>query len=43
MAYDELLESWILSTIHDWKNVTSKKRFGGVCHLLQGNLFCGTY
>lgn len=41
MAYDERLQHRILSTIEGWKNVSARKMFGGVCHLIQGNMFCG--
>ena len=43
MTYDETLESRILSAIDGWKNVSAKKMFGGVCHLVHGNMFCGVY
>lgn len=43
MAYDETLEARILSTIDGWKKVSTKKMFGGVCHLIRGNMFCGVY
>jgi TfoX/Sxy family transcriptional regulator of competence genes len=43
MAYDERLENRILSVIDGWKNVSAKKMFGGVCHLIAGNMFCGVY
>lgn len=43
MAYDETLEARILSAIDGWKRVSSKKMFGGICHLIQGNMFCGVY
>ena len=43
MAYDKVLENRILSTIDGWKSVSAKKMFGGVCHLLCGNMSCGVY
>ena len=43
MAYDEKLEARILSTIDGWKKGSTKKMFGGVCHLIHGNMFCGVY
>jgi TfoX/Sxy family transcriptional regulator of competence genes len=43
MAYDELLEARIEKIVAGWKNINKKKMFGGVCHLLNGNMFCGVY
>ena len=43
MAYDEKLENRILALIDGWKGVAAKKMFGGVCHLICGNMFCGVY
>jgi hypothetical protein len=43
MAYDEKLEVRILTAIDGWDGVAAKKMFGGICHLIQGNLFCGVY
>ena len=43
MAYDQRLEKRILLTIDGWSNVSAKKMFGGVCHLIHGNMFCGVY
>ena len=43
MANDEMLENRILSSIEGWKGVSAKKMFGGVCHLIHGNMFCGVY
>ena len=43
MAYDESLENRILSSIDGWKGVSAKKMFGGVCHLIHGNMFGGVY
>jgi hypothetical protein len=34
MPYDEHLESRIMTAIDGWKNVSAKKMFGGVCHLI---------
>ena len=41
MPYDEDLELRILSVVDDWPGTAAKKMFGGVCHLLRGNMFCG--
>jgi TfoX/Sxy family transcriptional regulator of competence genes len=43
MAYSEELEARIKHVISDWKNTDNRKMFGGVCHLLNGNMFCGVY
>jgi hypothetical protein len=43
MAYNEALESRIQAILSDWANVSRKKMFGGLCHLLSGNMFCGVY
>ncbi|HSH68654.1 MAG TPA: TfoX/Sxy family protein [Deferrisomatales bacterium] len=43
MAYDEDLELQILSIVDDWPGTAAKKMFGGVCHLLHGNMFCGVW
>ncbi len=43
MAYNEELEARIEKIVSGWKNTNKKKMFGGVCHLLNGNMFCGVY
>ena len=43
MAYDEQLDGRIIYIITDWKNTDRRKMFGGVCHLINGNMFCGVY
>jgi TfoX/Sxy family transcriptional regulator of competence genes len=43
MPYDEEIESRINTVISRWKNTDAKKMFGGVCHLLDGSMFCGVY
>ena len=43
MPYNEEIESRINKTVKNWKGVDDKKMFGGVCHLLNGNMFCGVY
>ena len=43
MAYDEKLERRILAIVDGWEDVAAKKMFGGVCHLIHGNMFCGVY
>lgn len=41
MAYNKELNARINNAIARWKNTTSKKMFGGICYLLNGNMFCG--
>ena len=43
MAYNEKLDERIKKVVARWKNTTSKKMFGGVCHLINGNMFCGVH
>ena len=43
MPYNENIEDRIKKIISGWENTDHKKMFGGVCHLLNGNMFCGVY
>jgi TfoX/Sxy family transcriptional regulator of competence genes len=43
MPYNKDLEARIQKIVSSWKNTDSKKMFGGICHLLNGNMFCGVY
>jgi TfoX/Sxy family transcriptional regulator of competence genes len=43
MPYDKVIEERIHQTVSDWENTGSKKMFGGICHLLNGNMYCGVY
>ena len=43
MAYDEELDRRIKKIVSRWKGTADKKMFGGVCHLLNGNMFCGVH
>jgi TfoX/Sxy family transcriptional regulator of competence genes len=43
MAYDEKLDLRIKKIVSRWKDTSDKKMFGGVCHLINGNMFCGVY
>jgi hypothetical protein len=43
MAYNENLETRIKAVVADWPNWSRKKMFGGICHLLNGNMFSGVY
>jgi TfoX/Sxy family transcriptional regulator of competence genes len=43
MAYNEAIAGRIKNIVSSWENTHSKKMFGGICHLLNGNMFCGVY
>ncbi len=43
MSYDVDLDERIRRIVNGWKNTAAKKMFGGICHLLNGNMFCGVY
>ena len=43
MPYDEELEMRIKGLVSSWQNTDDKKMFGGICHLMDGNMFCGVY
>jgi len=43
VPYDNEIEDRIGTVISRWKNTQAKKMFGGICHLLGGNMFCGVY
>ena len=43
MAYNEELNARIKKVVSRWKNTTDKKMFGGVCHLINGNMFSGVH
>ena len=43
MAYNQELEARIKKIVSGWRNTDYKNMFGGVCHLLNGNMFCGVY
>jgi hypothetical protein len=40
MAYSEELDARVTDVVADW-GATTKKMFGGTCHLLNGNMLCG--
>ena len=42
MPFDQDLDARIVETVSGW-NTTKKSMFGGTCHLLNGNMFCGVY
>ena len=43
MPYNEEIDARIREIVSRWKNTDAKKMFGGVCHLLNGNMVCGVY
>lgn len=43
MPYDEKVDERIRSVIGKWPETSSRKMFGGVCHLMNGNMLCGVY
>jgi hypothetical protein len=43
MAYNEKIETRIKKIVSGWKNTEDKKMFGGICHLFNGNMFCGVH
>ena len=43
MAYDEKLDARLKDVASGWAGVSSKKMFGGVCHLLHGNMVAGVW
>jgi TfoX/Sxy family transcriptional regulator of competence genes len=43
MPYNKAIEIRIKNIVSSWENTDSKKMFGGICHLLNGNMFCGVY
>jgi TfoX/Sxy family transcriptional regulator of competence genes len=43
MPYNEEIDARIRKIVFRWKKAEAKKMFGGVCHLLNGNMVCGVY
>ena len=43
MPYNKQIDGRIRKLTAGWKNTDRKKMFGGVCHLLNGNMFCGVF
>jgi len=43
MPYNEQIEARIKKVVSTWENTDHRNMFGGVCHLLNGNMFCGVY
>ena len=43
MPYNHEIDARIRAIVDQWPNIEAKKMFGGVCHLLHGNIVCGVY
>jgi TfoX/Sxy family transcriptional regulator of competence genes len=43
MAYDATLDARIRAVVSTWDGVSARKMFGGVCHLLHGNMVAGVW
>ena len=43
MPYKEEIAARIQKIVSGWKSTADKKIFGGICHLLNGNMFCGVH
>ncbi|MBI5248709.1 MAG: TfoX/Sxy family protein [Desulfomonile tiedjei] len=43
MSYSESLDNRISEIVTTWENITRRKMFGGICYLLNGNMFSGVY
>ena len=43
MAYSEDIDRRVFGLVKDMQGVERKKMFGGTCHLLHGNIFCGVH
>lgn len=43
MPYNKDIEARVLKIVADWPQSDAKKMFGGICHLQNGNMFCGVY
>jgi TfoX/Sxy family transcriptional regulator of competence genes len=43
MAYNQELEKRLHAIVSKWSGTATKKMFGGVCVLLNGNMVCGVH
>ena len=43
MPYHEETDARIRVIVSRWKGVSSRKMFGGVCHMINGNMFSGVW
>ena len=43
MSFDEKLDARVRDVLSSWGDASSRKMFGGVCHLLHGNMVAGVW
>lgn len=43
MAYNADIDARIRKIVSTWEHTDDRKMFGGVCHLMRGNMFCGVH
>lgn len=43
MPYNQIIDDRIRKIVSQWENTNAKNMFGGVCHLLNGNMVAGVY
>ena len=43
MAYEQQADDRLQKIVAQGRGISSRKMFGGVCHLLHGHIFCGLY
>jgi TfoX/Sxy family transcriptional regulator of competence genes len=43
MPYNARIAQRIQTIVSSWNQTQEKKMFGGICHLLNGNMVCGVY
>lgn len=43
MPYDKKLAARISAAVAAWEGISSRTMFGGVCHLLRGNMIAGVW
>jgi len=43
VPHNEQIEARIQKIVSKWDHTDQRNMFGGVCHLLNGNMFCGVY
>ncbi len=43
MPHNKEIAYRVQAVVSAWSGTDAKKMFGGVCHLLKGNMMCGVY
>ena len=43
MPYNNELDLRVRNITRQWRNITTRKMFGGVGYMLNGNIICGVY